>query len=77
MKFRDGNEAAKESTKVQKVMDEVMAMAENGDIRRPQCIDAAGSEKLADKAISMLHRQRLLETMSPGVYRMHVENETR
>ena len=77
VKHRDGNEAVNESTKRQEAMDAIMAMAENGDIRRPQCIDAAGSEKLADKAISMLHRQRLLETMSPGVYRMHVENETR
>ena len=77
VKHRDGNEAVNESTKVQKVMDAIMAMAENEDIVRARCIDVAGSEKLADKAISMLHRQGLLERVSSGVYRMHVENETR
>lgn len=77
VKRRDGNEAVNESTKVQKVMDAIMAMAENEDIVRARCIDVAGSEKLADKAISMLHRQGLLERVSSGVYRMHVENETR
>ena len=76
-KYRDGNEAVNESTKRQEAMDAIMAMAENEDIRRRQCIDVAGSEKLADKAIKSLRDQNLLETIEPGVYRLNVENEGR
>ena len=77
VKHRDGNEAVNESTKRQKAMDAIMAMAENEDIRRLQCIDVAGSEKLADKAIKSLRDQNLLETIEPGVYRLNVESEGR
>ena len=77
VKHRDGNEAVKESTKRQEAMDAIMAMAEDGDIHRSQCIEVVESEKLADKAISMLRSKGLLDAIGRGVYRINAGSESR
>jgi len=77
VKHRDGNEAVNESTKRQEAMDAIMAMAEDGDIHRSQCIEVVKSEKLADKAISMLRSKGLLDAIGRGVYRINAGSESR
>ena len=77
VKYRDGNEAVNESTQIQEAIDVIMAIPNDGEILRRECIESVGSERLADKAIKSLRDQKLLENIRPGAYRLHVKSEGR